>query len=162
MGESTEEVDFEDQEASKLSRQAFSFFLHALLALGSWFAMMLAGYALNPTGIPQWAILVLSLVVPLAVALLIARIHPDTMATAVWLLGLIWMLIMSLWVLDMPTGPNQCFQCGATEKLTRTFFSLPRPSGLIDNDGPFLGTWPAMALLGYSIGAWLGKGRRKA
>jgi hypothetical protein len=29
------------------------------------------------------------------------------------------------------------------------------PSGLIDDDGPFIGTWPAAALLGYSIGARL-------
>jgi hypothetical protein len=77
------------------------------------------------------------------------------MAASVWLLGLIWLLIISLWVLDMPTGPNQCFQCDATDKLTRTFFSIPRPSGLIDDDGPFIGTWPAAALVGYSIGAWL-------
>jgi hypothetical protein len=53
----------------------------------------------------------------------------------------------------MPTGPNACLQCDATEKLTRSFFSWPGPSGLIDNDGPFLGTWPAAALIGYSIGA---------
>jgi hypothetical protein len=84
------------------------------------------------------------------------------MATLVWLVGLIWVLIVSLWVLDMPTGPNECFQCGATEKLTRTFFSLPKPSGLIDNDGPFLGTWPAAALLGYSIGARLAMRRKKS
>ena len=83
------------------------------------------------------------------------------MATHVWLVGLIWLLIVSLWVLDMPTGPNACFQCGATEKLTRTFFSLPRPSGLIDDNGPFFGTWPAAALLGYSIGARLALRRRR-
>ena len=76
------------------------------------------------------------------------------------LVGLIWILIVSLWILDMPTGSNACLQCGATEKLTRTFLSLPRPSGLIDNDGPFLGTWPTAALFGYSIGAWLGLRRR--
>ena len=84
---------------------------------------------------------------------LVARFRRDEMATHVWLVGLIWLLIVSLWVLDMPTGPNACYQCGATEKLTRTFFSLPRPSGLIDDNGPFFGTWPAAALLGYSVGA---------
>ena len=86
---------------------------------------------------------------------MITSFRQDEMATAVWLVGMIWLLIIALWVLDMPTGPDQCFQCGATEKLTRTFFSLPQPSGLIDNDGPFLGTWPAAALAGYSIGARL-------
>ena len=82
------------------------------------------------------------------------------MATVVWLVGLIWAMIVGLYVLDLPTGPGHCFQCDATDKLTRTFFSLPTPSGLMDDDGPFLGTWPAAALVGYSIGAWLGMRRR--
>lgn len=149
-------TELEEQSSSKLSGQALSFFLHSLLALGSWMALMLLGYLINPVGVPQFAILLLSAAVPLVVGFLIARIHPAEMATLVWLLGLVWFLILCLWVLDMPTGPNQCFQCEATEKLTRTFFSLPRPSGLIDNDGPFIGTWPAVALFGYSIGAKLG------
>lgn len=146
----------EESSAPSLARQAFSFLLHSLLALGSWIGLMLVGYAVNPVGVPQWMILLLSLAVPLAAGLIIAKIRPDEMATAVWLVGLIWILTTALWILDMPTGPNACFQCGATEKLTRTFLSLPQPSGLIDNDGPFLGTWPAVALVGYSIGAKLG------
>jgi hypothetical protein len=149
--------DEEEQGASKLSRQALWFFIHAVLAVASWLALMLAGYALNPPGVSQTFILIVSIFVPLAVGYIVTRIHPDEMAASVWLLGLIWLLIISLWILDMPTGPNQCFQCDATEKLSRTFLSLPKPSGLIDDDGPFLGTWPAAALAGYSIGAWLAR-----
>jgi hypothetical protein len=145
----------EEQGASNLSRQALWFLIHTVIALAAWLALMLAGYALNPPAVSQMFILVLSLFVPLVVGHFVARRHPDDMAASVWLLGLIWLLIVSLWVLDMPTGPNQCFQCDATDKLTRTFFSIPKPSGLIDDDGPFLGTWPAAALVGYSIGAWL-------
>ena len=143
----------EEKHDSKLSGQALSFFLHTLLALGSWLGLMLVGYFLNPPAISQPLILLASMVVPLAVGNMVTRFRQDKMAALVWLVGLIWLLIISLWILDMPTGPNECFQCGATEKLTRTFFSLPKPSGLIDNDGPFLGTWPAAALAGYSIGA---------
>ncbi len=143
-----------------LARQALSFFLHTLVALASWIALMLLGYALSPVGVPQSVILLLSLAVPLLVGLIIARIHPSEMATVVWLVGLIWAMIVGLYVLDLPTGPGHCFQCDATDKLTRTFFSLPTPSGLMDDDGPFLGTWPAAALVGYSIGAWLGMRRR--
>ena len=154
--DSSAQLDIEEQSTSKLSGQALEFFLHSLLALGSWMALMLLGYAINPSGVPQLVILLSSAAVPLVVGFLIARVYPAEMATLVWLLGLVWFLIVCLWVLDMPTGPNQCFQCEATEKLTRTFFSLPRPSGLIDNDGPFIGTWPAAALFGYSIGAKLG------
>lgn len=155
-----EEEMEEESGAAKLSRQALWFFLHTLIALGAWLALMAAGYALNPQNVPQLAILGLSIAVPLAAGAIVTKFRQDDMATLVWLLGLIWILIVALWILDMPTGPNQCFQCGASEKLTRTFFSIPRPSGLIDNDGPFLGTWPAIALVGYSIGARLTLRRR--
>jgi hypothetical protein len=121
---------------------------------------MLLGYAFNPPGVSQSVILLLSFLVPLAVGFVVTHFRQDEMATLVWLVGLIWVLIISLWILDMPTGPNQCLHCDATEKLSRTFFSLPGPSGLIDNDGPFLCTWPAAALVGYAIGARLALRRR--
>jgi hypothetical protein len=145
----------EDERSVKLSRQAVSFFLHTALAIFTWLALMVAGYALNPAGVPQWMILLASFAVPLLVGVIVNMVRQDEMAVTVWLIGLIWLLIISLWILDMPTGPNACFQCGAVDKLTRTFFSLPSPSGLIDDDGPFIGTWPAAALIGYAIGAKL-------
>ena len=152
--------EMKGQKATALARQALSFFLHTLLALASWLALMLAGYAVNPSGVSQGVILLLSIAVPLVAGLIVARIHPSEMATAVWLMGFIWVMIVGLYVLDLPTGPGRCFQCGAMDKLSRTFFSLPSPSGLMDDDGPFIGTWPAAALVGYSIGAWLGMRRR--
>lgn len=149
-----------EEVTNPLPRQALWFFLHTLIALGTWAALMAVGYALNPQGVPQWAILALSIAVPLLVGAIVTKMRQDDMATLVWLLGLIWILVVGLWILDMPTGPNQCYQCGAAEKLTRTFFSVPQPSGLIDDDGPFFGTWPAAALIGYSIGARLALRRR--
>lgn len=145
----------ENRGATRLLRQALSFFVHTLLALGSWMALMLVGSAIQPQNVSQNLILLLSLAVPLVVGFIVTRIRQDDMATVVWLLGLIWFMIVALWIVDMPTRPNECFQCGVSEKLTRTFFSLPTPSGLIDDDGPFIGTWPAVALIGYSIGAAL-------
>ncbi|MGH9598608.1 MAG: hypothetical protein ACRD27_01990 [Terracidiphilus sp.] len=156
-----DEAEGEVQNPSTLPGQALSFFLHTVLALGTWVLLMLAGYALNPSAASQLLILILSIAGPLVVGLLVNRFRQDEMAPLIWLLGLIWLMIFSLWILDMPTGPNACFQCGATEKLTRTFLSLPSPSGLIDNDGPFLATWPAAALIGYAIGARISL-RRKA
>jgi hypothetical protein len=153
-------ISDEDDGTERLSRQAISFALHAALAVGAWILLMLAGYALSPDSVSQAIVLLLSIAVPMIAGNFVARFRRDEMATHVWLVGLLWLLIMSLWVLDMPTGPNACFQCGATEKLMRTFFSLPRPSGLIDDDGPFFGTWPAAALLGYSLGARLALRRR--
>lgn len=151
----------EEKGDSTLAHQAFWFFAHTLAALAAWAGLMAVGYLLNPPAVSQYAILGLSFAVPLAVGALIALARRDEMATIVWLVGLVWMLIVSLWILDMPTGPNQCMQCDATEKLTRTFFSYPNPSGLIDDDGPFLGTWPTVALLGYSIGARLALRKQK-
>lgn len=149
-----------EKNPSRLSNQAIRFFAHTVLALGSWLALMMLGYVFNPQGVSQPMILILSISVPLVAGFAFTRARHDEMATLVWLVGVIWLLIISLWVLDMPTGPNACFQCDATDKLTRTFFSLPRPSGLIDDDGPFLGTWPAAALVGYSIGARLALKRK--
>jgi hypothetical protein len=145
----------EDKSTSRLIRQALSFLLHTMLALGVWIALMYLGSALHPAEFSQGLILLLSLAVPLIAGFAINSFRRDEMATAVWLIGLIWLMIIALWIVDMPTRPNHCFQCGVTEKLTRTFFSIPGPSGLIDDDGPFLGTWPAAALVGYSIGAAL-------
>jgi hypothetical protein len=147
---------------TSLGKQALSFFAHTLLALGTWVALMILGYMLNPENLHQTIVLAASVLAPLFVGFLVNRSRQAEMATAVWLLGLIWFMIMALWVVDMPTSPNQCFQCTLGEKLSRTFFSLPSPSGLIDDDGPFLGTWPAAAMIGYAIGAKLalkGRGR---
>lgn len=149
----------EDEASNKLSRQALSFSLHILIALGAWLAFMLLGSAINPAGVPQGVILLLSALIPLAVGYLVVRRRPSDMAAHIWLAGLIWMLIVSLWILDMPTGPNMCNDCGASDKLVRTLFSIPQPSGLIDNNGPFICTWPAAAMLGYAIGARLARRR---
>jgi FtsH-binding integral membrane protein len=157
-----DQLDDDEIREQSFAQQALSFTGHTLLALGTWIALMLLGYFLNPSNVPQIAILALSIAVPLAVGLGFNRFRQSELAPSVWLIGLIWISIVALWVLDMPTGPNQCFQCSATEKLSRTFLSLPTPSGLVDNDGPFLGTWPAAALLGYSIGARLGLRKSKA
>lgn len=146
---------------SPILRQIASLVLHALLALVAWAALMAAGYMLNLPQVSQAMILLLSLLVPLFVGFAFNHFKQDSMAGVVWLFGLVWFLIIALWVLDMPTGPSECFQCDATDKLTRTFFSIPKPSGLIDNDGPFIATWPAAALLGYAIGARLALRKQK-
>ena len=150
-------LEDEDEQRTEitLGKQAVSFFGHALLALCAWIALMLLGYALNPENLSQMITLAASALIPLLLGFIVNRVRQSEMATAVWLLGVIWFMIVALWIVDMPTGPNQCFNCGLGDKLSRTFLSLPTPSGLIDDDGPFLGTWPAAALIGYAIGARL-------
>jgi hypothetical protein len=155
----TEESEMSEQPQASLGQQVLWMFLHSALALGTWFALMLIGYAVNPRGVPQWLILLFSAVVPLVMGLVVARFRADEMAGMIWLLGAIWLMIFSLYLLDLPTGPGRCIDCSASEKLARSFFSLPRPSGLFDDDTPFLATWPVAALIGYSVGAWLGMRR---
>ena len=149
------EDEGEQRNETTLGKQAVSFFGHALLALCAWIALMLLGYAVNPENLSQMITLAASALIPLLLGFIVNRVRQSEMATAVWLLGVIWFMIVALWIVDMPTGPNQCFNCGLGDKLSRTFFSLPTPSGLIDDDGPFLGTWPTAALIGYAIGARL-------
>ena len=151
--------EMQRRQEQSLGRQALWIVLHTFLALGTWLGLMLIGYAADPAGVPQWVILLFSIAVPLLVGLFVAKLRPDEMARLVWLIGAIWLMIFSLYLLDLPTGPGRCFQCGANEKLARAFLSLPSPSGLIDDDTPFLATWPAAALIGYSIGARLGMRR---
>jgi len=150
----------EDRISSTLAIQAGQVFLHTLVAFLAWVGLMACGYAMNRPAISQQLILALSLLVPLVVGYAFNAFRQDSLAASVWLIGLIWFLCIALWVLDMPTGPNACMQCDATDKITRTFFSYPSPGGLIDNDGPFFATWPAAALLGYSIGAKLAMRKR--
>jgi len=153
----------EDQASERLSRQAISFFLHVVLALGAYLAFMLAGYAINSQNVSQNLILALVVLITGVVGFFMVRMRPDEMSVHIWLAGLVWLLIVSLWILDMPTGPNACYQCSASNKLTRSLFSFPSPSGLIDDNGPFICTWPAFATLGYSIGAKFAlRGRKKA
>jgi hypothetical protein len=151
----------EDEASDKLSHQALAFFMHMIIGLAAWVALMLLGYALQPS-VPQAFILAGSLLVPAAAGFLYLRARPEPMAGHVWIAGVIWVMIICLWIVDMPTGPNACNECGATEKIARTLLSFPRPSGLIDDNGPFLCTWPAAALIGYSIGARLGLRRRRS
>lgn len=149
------EDENERRDEATLGKQAAAFFGHALLALCAWIGLMLLGYALNPQNVSQMITLAASALIPLLLGFIVNRVRQSEMATAVWLLGVIWFMILALWIVDMPTGPNQCFNCTLGDKLSRTFFSVPTPSGLIDDDGPFMGTWPAAALIGYAIGARL-------
>lgn len=154
------EEDEQERRVHSLGRQAISFFMHSAIAIAVWIAMMLAGYAANPANVSQSVVLLLSVAIPLVVGFAINHFRQDEMAALVWLLGLIWFMSVALWIVDMPTAPNQCYKCMLGEKLSRTFFSIPSPSGLIDDDGPFVGTWPAAALAGYSIGARLALRRK--
>jgi hypothetical protein len=145
------------QNQSNVVGQALWFFTHSFLALIVWVGMMMAITVLvRPTYLPPIITLAISAFIPFLAGFILNKFRQDEIATLVWLLGLIWFLCVGLWILDMPTGPNQCFRCDATQKLWLTFFSLSEDSGMIDGQGRLFGTWPAAALIGYSIGAKMG------
>ena len=110
----------------------------------------------RPDSVPAAVTLALSFIFPLLIGFLLVKMRASDVATLTWLAGLVWFMIVGLWILDMPTGPGSCYHCGAGDKLWLTFFSLNRDSGMVDGQGRFLGTWPAAAMIGYSVGALLG------
>ena len=163
MAVETDEMEIleEEERVSNLSEQALWVLIHVLLAAGSWIAMMLVITVLKPDSVPVLVTLVLSFCFPFLIGNLFTRAKQNDMAPYTWLIGLIWFLIICLRILDMPTGPNQCFHCDASQKLYLTFFSPTEDSGLIDNEGRLFGTWPAVAFIGYGIGSRFALKRKK-
>ena len=164
MSAETEEIFIEEegQRVSNIGEQALWVLIHSLLAIGTWIAMMAMISMANPANVPVMVTLALSFCVPLLVGFIFTRFKQNDMGPYTWLIGLIWFLIICLWILDMPTGPNQCYHCDASQKLFLTFLSPSEDSGLIDGQGRLVGTWPAAAWAGYGIGARFALRKRKA
>jgi hypothetical protein len=137
----------------RMFSQAVWFFLHTLFSLLAWVALMLVITLFHPYSVPAIITLTISCLVPMAAGFIIVKIRSSEVATLTWLAGMVLFMIVALWVLDMPTGPGACFRCGAPQKLWLTFFSLHEDSGMLDGQGRLLGTWPAVAMIGYAIGA---------
>jgi len=133
--------------------QAVWFLLHAVFSVLVWGAMMAVVSLFHPGNVAAWTTLTASFLWPLLAGFVLVKIRASDVAALIWLAGMVWFMIVGLWVLDMPTGVGACFHCGAMDKLIFTFFSLDRDSGMLDGQGRFLGTWPAVAMIGYSIGA---------
>jgi len=140
--------------AGRIVSEIFRFFLHSVIPVA-----IIAGFFLGTADlhlaipIPELVSAAFAFFVPLLVGLIIAAIWKDTVATYVWIMGLLWFSIICVVVLDMPTGPGLCEHCGAGQKLWLTFFDMTQDSGLMNNNGRLVGTWPTLALVGYAIGA---------
>jgi hypothetical protein len=156
------EIQEEEEKVSSLAEHTLWILIHVLLAIGSWISMILVISMMRPESVPVIITKALSFAVPFLVGNIFARIKQNEMAPYTWLVGLIWFLIICLWILDMPTGPNQCYHCDASQKLFLTFLSPTEDSGLIDGQGRFIGTWPTVAFIGYSIGSRFALRRNRA
>lgn len=147
---------------SDIPHQAFWTMTHTLIALGSWMAMFILISLFHPGFVPIPITTALSFAVPFLVGNIFTRFRPNEMAPATWLVGVIWFMSVTLWILDLPTGPNECLHCDASQKLLLTFVSFTQDSGLIDGQGRLLGTWPTVAMIGYALGAHAVLRRRKS
>jgi len=155
MSVETDEIEVleEEEKVANLAEQALWVLIHMVLAIGSWVTTILVISLMKPDNVPVIITTALSFTVPFLVGNIFTRIKQNDMAPYTWLVGMIWFLIICLWILDMPTGPNQCYHCDASQKIFLTFFSPVEDSGLIDGQGRFVGTWPAVAFIGYGIGS---------
>jgi hypothetical protein len=153
LREDEAEIQEEESQAANLGYQALWVLIHCIMAVGAWALMMVLITFAKPDSLPVFITLALSFIVPFIVGNIFTRIKQNDMAPYTWLVGLIWFLIICLWILDMPTGPNQCYHCDASEKIFKSFFSFTEDSNLVDGQTRFIGTWPATALIAYGIGA---------
>jgi len=153
---SSRPVDTLGPHETRVLYQAMWFFFHLAVSLAVWALALLAISMFHPDYVPPLVTLVVSFLVPLLAGFAAAKLHPSESATLPWMMGLIWWMLWGLHVLDMPTGPTACYHCGASAKLWLTFLSLHADSGLLDGQGRFIATWPAVAMIGYSLGARLG------
>jgi hypothetical protein len=105
---------------------------------------------------PKLLATVLAFIVPMVGGFLIARHQQNDIAGYVWISGVVVFAVVCVWVLDLPTGNGLCENCGAVDKLWRTFFSIQNGSGLMAGDGLLAGTWIPLSMIGYAVGARFG------
>ena len=149
-------VPYQSKSLRELAAEAGWFALHTGLAVLSVAAILAAGALLRPTPeaiLPKLIGTGAAFVLPLLAGLAIAKWQPNDVAPHVWIAGLLLFASVCVWVLDLPTGPGMCDQCGAVDKLWRTFFAINRGSGLMGGDGLVIGVWIPLALFAYAMGA---------
>jgi hypothetical protein len=148
----------QDKTMGDLSREAFLFLTHTLVAV-VFLAITIGVMSLNhpdpDSSAPKQLGTILAFLVPMVGSFLLARIHHNNVATYVWVSGLVFFSIVCVRVLNLPTGNGLCENCGAAEKLWRTFFTFEQGSGLLGGDGLLIGTWIPLSMIGYAFGARL-------
>ena len=146
----------QDKTIGDLGREAFWFLTHTLIAF-VLLAIVVGVMSLNhpdpDSSAPKLLGTVLAFLVPMIGGFLIARIQQNDIARYVWISGLVIFSVVCVWVLDLPTGNGLCENCGAVEKLWRTFFTFTHGSGLMGGDGLLVGAWIPLSMIGYAIGA---------
>lgn len=141
-----------------LGKEAGSFALHTILAVVVLVLLLVAFSIQHPDPTdsgPKLLCTALSFIVPMIAGFLIIRFRQDPIAQYIWISGLVFFSLVCVWVLSLPTGNGLCNDCGAVDKLWRTFFSINHGSGLMGGDGLMIGTWVPLSMFGYAMGAKL-------
>jgi len=140
----------------ELAAEAFWFFAHSFISLLVYVGLLGVVQLIKPQAPSMLLATLLAFAIPGVAGWIIAMIWPNEIARYVWIFGLIYFSIVCVYVLDLPTGPGLCEHCGALGKLIETLITFNHPSGLLYGSGNALGTWPALANIGYAIGARFG------
>jgi hypothetical protein len=148
----------QDKTPADLAREALWFLTHTVIAfvlLAIVVGVMSFNHPDPDSSSPKLIATILAFFAPMVGGFLLARIHENDIARYVWISGVVLFAIVCVWVLDLPTGNGLCENCGAVEKLWRTFFTFNHGSGLMGGDGLLVGTWVPLSMIGYAIGARL-------
>lgn len=148
-----------DKSPEQIASQIISFVLHILISLAVYFALFLIMTVVNPADLPAVLVTVAVFVLDFVVAYIIHMGGRRTAARSIWIAGVVWLLMVVVYVLELPTGPGKCEFCTATSKIGLTLFDMAQGSNLMNGEGRIIGTWPALAMIGYSIGAAFGMRR---
>ncbi|HTC75854.1 MAG TPA: hypothetical protein VK684_09780 [Edaphobacter sp.] len=146
----------QDKTPGDLAREALWFLTHTLIAfvlLAIAVGVMSLNHPDPDSSVPKLLGTVLALLAPMAGGFLFARIHHNNIASYIWISGLVIFSVVCVRVLDLPTGTGLCENCGAVEKLWRTFFTFTHGSGLMGGDGLLIGAWIPLSMIGYAVGA---------
>jgi hypothetical protein len=143
-----------------LGREASWFLTHTLIAV-VLLAIVIVILSLNhpdpDSATPKVLATILAALIPLFGGAIVTRLLHNDIAPYTWISGLVIFSIVCVWVLDLPTGKGLCENCGAVEKLWRTFFTFRHGSGLMGGDGLLIGTWLPLSMISYAIGAMLAR-----
>lgn len=142
-----------DKSPEELLAQAGSFFFQALVALAIYAALIVALNLFDPVDMPKLAVTILVFVVSATVSFLLHMNGRRTEAPAIWIAGVVWLIMVMVYVLELPTGPGKCEHCTAIGKISLTLFTMSEGSDLMGGAGRLIGTWPALAMIGHSFGA---------
>ena len=142
-----------------LGQEAFWFLTHTLLAVVALAIAIAAMTMTHPdpdSTTPKLLGTALAFLAPMVGGFIVARMQQNSIARYIWISGLLLFSVVCVWVLDLPTGNGLCENCGAVEKLWRTFFDIGNGSGLMGGDGLLVGTWMPLAMIASSIAARFG------